>query len=347
MTLDEFLNNKIGECKKEADILESAYHRGLITADGVRKEKLWEIGEAWKETISFCKAEGIDLEGRERDDAYQTLHKSIGITIKKVPVRYYPTVEMMTGSLYYIYGIRNAEVLFYEDSVIGRTFIFQISMKLGEEKIPVEYCFKIEREICELEKKGASWEGWRCFEGHGKVEGYNWADASIHVREHEGKLQSVAIQKTYLRETAPIWKMHSPDPVIGTRWIGFYEEIRQNLEIEEGEFYDDETMAPPRGRNYRQQGILAYDDTDEIVILGIRDEKAEVVVIPDEIDGKPVTVIDKSCFANCSKTLKKVILPDTLKEIGDYAFEQCEKLEKPVIPPSVTKVGRDLFGKLY
>lgn len=38
-----------------------------------------------------------------------------------------------------------------------------------------------------------------------------------------------------------------------------------------------------------------------------------------------------------------MILPDTLKEIGDYAFEYCEKLEKPEIPPSVTKIGKGIF----
>lgn len=141
--------------------------------------------------------------------------------------------------------------------------------------------------------------------------------------------------------------MHSPYPAIGYRWIGFDEEIPPDFEIAEGEFYDDETINPPRGRNYQQWGALTFDDTDEIVILGIRDEKAEVVDIPNKINGKPVTIIDKSCFVNCAKTLKKVALPDTIKEIGDYAFEKCENLAKPVIPSSVTKVGKDLFRKLY
>ena len=41
--------------------------------------------------------------------------------------------------------------------------------------------------------------------------------------------------------------------------------------------------------------------------------------------------------------IRKVILPDMLKEIGDYAFKDCKNLEKPVIPASVTKIGKDIF----
>ena len=83
---------------------------------------------------------------------------------------------------------------------------------------------------------------------------------------------------------------------------------------------------------------------DEIVILGIKDPEAEIVEIPREIDGKPVTVLDGGCFTNCREYLRKVILPDTIKEIGDYAFAYCEKLEKPIIPVSVTKIGENIFA---
>ncbi len=343
MRLNDFLEQKFQKCREEAEKTESLYHRGLITAYEVKQKKLREAGEAWKKITEFCEAEGIDPEDDERDDAYQALYNSVGIPIKRVPVRYYPTVDIVSGSICFLYGIRKAESLLRDDNVIGRTYRIQTVTKLGEEEVLIDYCFEVKKEIC---CESDSWEGWKNLEGNGQLEGYQWAEASIHVRERNGELQSVAIQKMYKRETAPIWKMHSPYPVIGVRWIGFYEDIPPNLKIAEGEFYDDETTNPPRGRNYRHQGILAYDDTDEIVILGIRDEKAEIVDIPCEIDGKKVTVIDKRCFANCNRTLKKVILPDTLKEIGDYAFEKCDKLEEPVIPPSVTKVGKDLFGKL-
>ena len=178
-------------------------------------------------------------------------------------------------------------------------------------------------------------------------QGYKWVGASLHIREHEGQLQSVAIQKIYLSALEPIWKRCSARPVEEYRWVGFNEELPENLEIPEGEFYFDATTNPPRGRHYREQGILVYDDTDEVVILGIKDSNAEIVEIPREINGKPVTILDERCFANCSENLRKVILPDTLREIGDCAFKHCKKLEKPEIPASVTKIGKDLFGSVF
>ena len=56
----------------------------------------------------------------------------------------------------------------------------------------------MKKERFELKEKGTPWEGWRSFDGYGKLEGYQWAEADINIREYEGNLQSVAIQKMYL-----------------------------------------------------------------------------------------------------------------------------------------------------
>ena len=37
------------------------------------------------------------------------------------------------------------------------------------------------------------------------------------------------------------------------------------------------------------------------------------------------------------------IIPDTVKEIGDYAFFRCEHLTSVVIPNSVTSIGEYAF----
>ena len=58
---------------------------------------------------------------------------------------------------------------------------------------------------------------------------------------------------------------------------------------------------------------------------------------------KGVTFIDNSAFKNC-KSLKKVTLPNTLKEFGPYAFCDCTSLKSIVIPKSVTYIGNGAFG---
>ena len=47
---------------------------------------------------------------------------------------------------------------------------------------------------------------------------------TINVREFEGEIQSVAIQKTYLNPFEPIWKKRSPNPATRYSWLGINEE---------------------------------------------------------------------------------------------------------------------------
>lgn len=343
--LADRVKQSVHECREKVAEIEVDYKKGLITYEECKSKRLEIARKEYEQIKKFCSDEDIDMDN-EADNIYQTVHSSVGIPIRKVPIRIYPQVDTMTGSLYWLYRMENVESLFFDDDPIGKTFKFRYSIKAGNEKVQVDYYFKVKREDCEHAKKRASNSGgvWRCFDGYGKLEGYRWSGASISIGEKEGDFVSLAIQKMYFRCMEPIWKRHSAIPFETHTWLGIHEELPADLEIPEGGFYYDETIEqPPRGQRYREQGILAYDDTDEIVILGIKDPEAEVVEIPREINGKPVTILDDRCFGNCRESLRKVILPDTLKEIGDYAFEYCEQLEKPVIPPSVTKIGKDVF----
>lgn len=42
-----------------------------------------------------------------------------------------------------------------------------------------------------------------------------------------------------------------------------------------------------------------------------------------------------------------MILPDTLKEIGDYAFDGCDNLMTIEIPLSVTNIGKGFLDNYY
>lgn len=58
------------------------------------------------------------------------------------------------------------------------------------------------------------------------------------------------------------------------------------------------------------------------------------VIVPSEIDGKTVTLIDADAFRNNEK-LKSVKLPDTLIGIGVEAFAFCKSLESVNIPEGI------------
>lgn len=67
--------------------------------------------------------------------------------------------------------------------------------------------------------------------------------------------------------------------------------------------------------------------------------------VPSEIDGHSVSALSESAFAN-KQTLEKVILPESLIEIGDDAFYNCTGLRE-VEALGVKKIGYASFYGCY
>lgn len=68
----------------------------------------------------------------------------------------------------------------------------------------------------------------------------------------------------------------------------------------------------------------------------------ERVEVPAQIEGKPVTAIEKKAFLSC-KTIREINLPDTIEEIGDWAFAHAEKLRFIRVPDHSLRHGKELF----
>lgn len=66
------------------------------------------------------------------------------------------------------------------------------------------------------------------------------------------------------------------------------------------------------------------------------------MVIPDHLDGCPVSAIGKSAF-NGNESLTGVVIPDSVVTIGEYAFFECENLENANIPSGLTSIGEYAF----
>ena len=92
--------------------------------------------------------------------------------------------------------------------------------------------------------------------------------------------------------------------------------------------------------------------------------KEKQITIPDTIDDKPVTKIASEAFEG--ENLLEVNMPDTIKEVGKYAFASnmymtniklsaslksipegmlafCGKLKELDVPPSVKSIGKNSF----
>lgn len=90
--------------------------------------------------------------------------------------------------------------------------------------------------------------------------------------------------------------------------------------------------------------IYAYEENDSgITIFGFKGELPAQLKIPAEIDGQPVTIIDRSIFYQCT-SLSSVTIPNSVTSIGEGVFQECTSLSSVTIPNSVTSIGEWVFA---
>jgi len=81
-----------------------------------------------------------------------------------------------------------------------------------------------------------------------------------------------------------------------------------------------------------------------VTITGVKDQSISgELIIPDTIDGYPVTAIGNSAFWRCDG-LTSVVIPDSVKSIDGYAFSQCRSLKSVTLPRGLTTVREGMFN---
>ena len=90
------------------------------------------------------------------------------------------------------------------------------------------------------------------------------------------------------------------------------------------------------------QGSIRYDILEGTAVAASYSGRDAELVIPEQVEGYPVVWIGKKAFLS-NTTLRKIVLPDTLAGIGDWAFAYCGRLEKVTLPYRRLEIGQGVF----
>lgn len=91
-----------------------------------------------------------------------------------------------------------------------------------------------------------------------------------------------------------------------------------------------------------ENGVLTYIVKDgEAIILSGR-AGGNRMKIPGKIENLPVAKLDKKAFLS-AKLLKEIRLPESVREIGDFAFAYCSSLESVWLPQKELVIGKGVF----
>ncbi len=107
----------------------------------------------------------------------------------------------------------------------------------------------------------------------------------------------------------------------------------------------------PVGKELETGKLFYLNHGDHIEITGTKPVSGDALVIPEEIDGLPVTVIAENAFEQTSYT--KVIWSPTIPVISAGVFNNCKSLYTLILPDTVTKIeegaftGCESFGDIF
>lgn len=119
-------------------------------------------------------------------------------------------------------------------------------------------------------------------------------------------------------------------------WIELFEIINPNRQ---SDFCEFELIITKVDDIY--DSITVYECKDSITVTDCKPDVTELY-IPKAMNGKPVTRIASEAFAG-NESIEYVVLPDTVKFIGEEAFYDCEELKYIHFGNGVLKIEQAAF----
>ena len=95
-----------------------------------------------------------------------------------------------------------------------------------------------------------------------------------------------------------------------------------------------------------ESGSLKYVVKEGYVILTEYHGRDIGLTIPECVEEKPVTVIGKKAFLGV-KSLQKLVLPESIIQIQDWAFAFCSNLESLTLPRKKLDIGQGIMKDCF
>ena len=128
-------------------------------------------------------------------------------------------------------------------------------------------------------------------------------------------------------------------------YLDHKEEIDEIIDEYESES-EDQTQNGEVGIEKIEPAVLEYEyneKSNSYTVTNYVSHTNSTVVIPDHYNGLPITAIGKDAFRSMSGATK-VILPNTITEVGEYAFFGIQDLER-ISMPGVKVIGGHAFNE--
>ena len=95
--------------------------------------------------------------------------------------------------------------------------------------------------------------------------------------------------------------------------------------------------------NSRESFVFRVEEDGYATLMGYTGN-AKRLEVPALYEGHEVRYVAEYAFGGHYSALKSIVLPDTVREIGDYAFANSPELKEVVLPANLEKIGRGAFS---
>lgn len=190
-----------------------------------------------------------------------------------------------------------------------------------------------------------------------EVSVYTCDHVDIKVRQSYGEIINWHIADETIAKGTSLndgWTLRVEGVSAGTTWAYASDagggKASCKITVNQRQFTDGDYFKYPADKNV---ATLLFTVTDinkkECELSNVQDDyninQADgVFVVPEKVYGLTVVKIGCKAFSSRTENIKKVVLPNTIREIDDYAFSECE-LEEIELPIGLKSIGDGAFLK--